>query len=137
MRTKALLILGAVLAAAVTAGYTWKASADFPDQTTVAAGSYLISIELLPHQAKVMKPAALSVTISDQDGRPVENAAVEAKLFMPNMFCGTIGATLEPDENGVFIGETIAVMPGTWNADAAITIDGQTYTVKHRFEAMR
>ncbi|WP_409340668.1 hypothetical protein [Paenibacillus sp. MBLB4367] len=137
MKTKTILSAAICILLLAAAGFLWKASAQYPAETVVRSGDYRIVVKLIPLQAKVLKPTALQVSVFDANEQPVDSANVSISLFMARMFCGTVSVETASKGQGVFGGEAIALMPGSWTAEANVTIDGQTVVARHVFEAVR
>lgn len=128
-------LLASLLLAAV--GYGWKSAAVFEPVTRVALGTFQAQMELSANPAAVLQRNELRITLHAADGSPVRDAKIAAALVMPDMLCGTYNVKLEQMEPGVYTGEAVPLMPGTWQAEASFELDGGTFTAVHRFEAVR
>lgn len=109
----------------------------FEPVTRAELGTVQAQIELGGNPASVLQRNELRITLQTADGSPVRDARIEAALVMPDMLCGTYQVKLEQMEPGIYTGEAVPLMPGTWQAEAAFELDGGTFTAVHRFEAVR
>jgi hypothetical protein len=133
----------AVLAAVLFGGWlltgagTGARAASYPEATEAAQAPYTFEVRLERAEAVVLKPNTFTVTIGQDDRLPVSGADVRITLYMPDMFCGTSEAKAVEVRPGVYQGEGIPLMAGASAADVSINLDGRTYTVQHRFKAVR
>lgn len=131
------LVAAAIMLILAYVGYTWKSAAPSLEPMTIAqTASYQIKIESDTFPAKVLQTNRFQVTMT-QNEQPVENAIISITLWMPRMLCGELEVTTEQIKPGVYEGEGIPLMPGIWNADVAIHLDGLNYEARHIFEAVR
>lgn len=128
-------LLASLLLAAV--GYAWKSATVIEPVTHAELGTVQAQIELAANPAAVLQRNELRITLQAADGAPVRDARIEAVLVMPAMLCGTYQVKLEQTEPGIYTGEAVPLMPGTWQAEASFELDGGTFTAVHRFVAMR
>ncbi|WP_197256903.1 FixH family protein [Paenibacillus dendritiformis] len=128
-------LLASLLLTAV--GYAWKSAAGFEPVTRAELGTVQAQLELGANPAAVLQRNELRIKLQTADGSPVRDARIAVELAMPAMLCGTYQVKLEQTEPGIYAGEAVPLMPGTWQAEASFELDDGTFTAVHRFEAAR
>jgi cytochrome oxidase Cu insertion factor (SCO1/SenC/PrrC family) len=79
------------------------------------------------------KAIALQIKVTDQDGKSIKGAKVNAKLSMKNMDHGTFPMTFDEVENGRYIGPADLPMDGDWVADITVDQDGKKSEFEKEF----
>ena len=78
----------------------------------------------------------LTVSVVDQDGKPVAGAKVTASVAMVTMDMGTTHPVLKDMGNGTYIGKVVFSMGGPWQVSVkAIAPDKTTATKTFDFTA--
>ncbi|WP_372632479.1 FixH family protein [Cohnella sp.] len=104
---------------------------------TSASGSTLrLEVRSERSGAAVMEENVIRLTLRDEEGNPVEQASIEAYLVMPGMFCGRIPAEARAVSPGQYELLAIPVMAGKWEAEIAVSSDGDSVRAAHPFKAI-
>ena len=86
--------------------------------------------------ARVMEETSFTVSVNDEEGKPVSGAKMSIILSMPNMFCGEYEATITETSPGVYQAVGIPTMRGKWQAKLTLTEDGRKSVVTHLFKVV-
>lgn len=76
----------------------------------------------IPNEIVKMNPTDITLTLSDKDNKPVENAEIEADLSMPDMEMPENKVILKHTSGGVYKGTAIFTMKGNWLIKAEIKV---------------
>jgi hypothetical protein len=109
----------------LTACMPTQAQAQFFEQQTT--NGLTISLETVA-SPRINLPYRFIVTLSDEQGRPVESSDVYLDLDMPAMPMGTNRPIAEPEAPGRYSATTVYTMTGDWEITVAARVGG----VEHR-----
>ena len=96
-----------------------------PGEFTQTSGSLVAIMSLDPYPPTSMTPALLSLTLTDKDGRPVENAQVSYDLTMPAMTMPPNQPVATSQGQGLYTGQAMFTMPGDWQVQAIVIYRGE------------
>lgn len=82
-----------------------------------------------PETADMLKDYDLFITVTDADGKPVDQATVFLDLTMPAMYMPPQQPIAEALGNGRYRVSTLFTMEGEWHVHAHAIINGTTQTV--------
>lgn len=89
-----------------------------------------------PYAAKVLHENTFTFQVTDITGAPLQGAAISVQLDMIGMVCGNYNFDMKESSPGVYKGEGVPLMAGTWKATLTINKDKETYTVIRRLMAV-
>lgn len=140
MKLKAFIVsaaAAAVLLLLIGASYAWKDSIQYEAVMTVQQEDIVLRTEIAPFPPRMLAPATLTIHVSDHSGQPVNKAKVTASLSMPDMMCGRIEVNISEAEPGVYTGEAVPLMAGTWEALVVVHGGRSGVEASHSFEAVQ
>lgn len=92
-------------------------------------GALKVAATIQPQPPKAREKAALALTLTDAQGRPVEGATIRATVNMRTMDMGAAHPTFQDLGGGRYAGEVTFSMPGPWRLTLTIAAHGLPRTV--------
>ncbi|MDQ0116672.1 FixH family protein [Paenibacillus harenae] len=130
----------ALLAAAVivTAAFTWLQTTEAapPAVTAHSFGEGSVTWEIGRYPAKVLELNDFRLTLNTSSGAPLQNAHLSIVLDMIGMNCGNYSFELTETAPGVYEGEGMPLMAGTWKATLSLETAEGSYTIARRLTAV-
>ncbi|KRE39944.1 hypothetical protein [Paenibacillus sp. Soil522] len=91
------------------------------------SGHAIWSIDDYP--AKVLHSNHFLIELTDLSGAPLQGAGLTVKLNMLNMICGDYEFSMTETAPGMYSGEGVPLMAGTWKAALTLVTGDHTYTI--------
>jgi nitrogen fixation protein FixH len=99
----------------------------------VSANTWQMDLKISPDHPRMVRPLTFMLHITDEQGKPVNDAAVSGAITMKEMDMGTTQLKFTPMGNGEYEASMKSMdMSGTWNL--AVEAAGGTVHTKKSFE---
>lgn len=130
----------ALLAAAViiTAAFAWLQTTEAapPAVTEHSFGEGSLTWEIGRYPAKVLELNDFRLKLNTSAGAPLQNAKLSIVLDMIGMNCGNYSFKLTETAPGVYEGEGMPLMAGTWKATLSLDTAERSYSIARRLTAV-
>ncbi len=88
-------------------------------------GNLVVTLALSPYPPKSFSQTDFSVTLKDENGQPVTDAAISLDLTMPEMPMPSNVVEVKPDAEGIYQSPGRFTMRGWWRIEVIIQRNGE------------
>ncbi|MFC4775293.1 FixH family protein [Paenibacillus sp. GCM10023252] len=136
-RTVLLLLAAAILCTWAGSFFMRSSQTDAPPKTSHQVGDWRAEWSIGPYPAKVLEANTFTIRMVNSEGKPMQGAVIAGKLDMVGMVCGNVAVELKETSPGVYVGEGVPLMAGTWSASLSVmSQDGTSTTMIRRFKTV-